>query len=222
MSNESQTSVEPSELKGVSQSQDHSNEHEARTEAPELSLRSLAIKVAIGFTLLASTVLFLGYYFRGPLIRISEAFVKLLGGWGVAGGWFLVDAFTFPIPNDAFSFFGLQGGLSFWGVIFWSSLGSVVGGMVGYGVGLLLRRNRRFLGFLEGRGAETYHLVRRYGLLALLIAALTPIPYSIASYACGVVRSHFGWFVLISLARIPRIALYLWVIEKGMLSFSAT
>jgi membrane protein YqaA with SNARE-associated domain len=176
--------------------------------------------VGIGFVLLVVAIGLLSYFFRQPLIALSKRFVDAFGGFGVAVGWFLVDGLTVPLPNDAFSFFGLQGGISFWVVIAWSMVGSIAGGILAYGIGLLLRRNQRFIRFMEGPGSEAYQLVRRYGLLAVFIAALTPIPYSLASYACGVVRANFFAFLVISLARLPRIWLYLWIIQKGMITFA--
>lgn len=190
-------------------------------EHVELQLGNLVKRLVIGFLLLVGVVALLTYFFRDPLNALSVLFVKTLGGFGVALGWYLVDAFTFPLPNDAFSFFGFKGGMGFWVVVSWAFLGSIAGGMTAYGIGLLLRQNKRFLLFLEGRGAEAYGLIKRYGLLALLIAALTPVPYSISSYACGVVRSHFGWFLLISVARFPRIALYLWLIQRGTIAIGS-
>ena len=37
------------------------------------------------------------------------------------------DAFTLPLPNDAFTFFGRAAGMPFWECVFWGSLGSLVG-----------------------------------------------------------------------------------------------
>jgi uncharacterized membrane protein YdjX (TVP38/TMEM64 family) len=70
------------------------------------------------------------------------------------------------------------------------------------------------------RGREVKLLVERYGVRALLFAALTPLPYSIACWAAGACEVRFRTFFLVSLSRIPRVIFYLWLIEQGFITFS--
>jgi len=185
-----------------------------------LDLRTIVIRMVVGIIVIVIVVGAAAYLLRQPIMDASKGFVSAFGGWGVAAGFFLVDGFTLPFPNDAFSLLGLKGNISFWMVVFWASLGSYVGGLVGYGIGVMLRRTAWFIRFMNGRGAEVYALIRRYGLVALAIAALTPIPYSIACWASGAVQIRMSHFLLVSLLRIPRIAFYLWLIELGFITFT--
>lgn len=63
--------------------------------------------------------------------------------------------------------------------------------------------------------------MERYGLLALALAALTPLPYSLVCWACGATKVRTVPFILVSLLRVPRVAIYLLIIEQTM-QLSAT
>ena len=56
----------------------------------------------------------------------------------------------------------------------------------------------------------------RYGVVALGVAALTPLPYSIICWACGATGMRLSIFLTVSLLRIPRVFAYLWFIEKTL------
>lgn len=161
----------------------------------------------------------LGYYFREPLMSVSERFVDLVGGPGIAVGYFIPDAFTVPIPNDAFGMFGVAGGISFWVVVFWGTLGSISGGCTGWVIGRRLRSTRlvdRFMSGRRGRGLET--AILRYGIAVVAVAALTPLPYSLSAWAAGGVRLPFTTFVAVSLLRVIRVAGSLYLIELGLMT----
>ncbi|MGM0578646.1 MAG: YqaA family protein [Myxococcota bacterium] len=186
--------------------------------APAFDVRRILLKVILGILGLMTVLMGVGYLLREPLMALSHHFVQTLGGAGVAMGFFLPDAFTVPLPNDAFSTFGLVGGLGFWSVVAWASAGSLAGGTVGYTIGLRLRHTPWLRGFMARRGAEVHAMVRRYGAGALAVAALTPLPYSIACWAAGALDMPFARFFAVSLLRIVRVALYLWLIELGIIA----
>jgi membrane protein YqaA with SNARE-associated domain len=180
----------------------------------------LALKAAGALVLLMALLAALAYAAHDPLVALAERFVEIFGPPGIALGFFLPDAFTLPIPNDAFSFFGLIGGIPFWTCVKWGCLGSLTGGSVGFFLGRKLSHTRVFQRMMARRGREVKLLVERYGVRALLCAAVTPLPYSIACWSAGACAMPYGTFVLVSLARIPRVIFYLWLIEVGFLTFS--
>jgi membrane protein YqaA with SNARE-associated domain len=162
----------------------------------------------------------LGWLFHEPAIELGRWFVGNFGGLGIAIGFFFPDAFTVPIPNDAFTAIGLFGGMGFWRVVFWGSLGSLVGGSTGWAIGRhLLARSRRLQGFIERRGGEQIRAqLIRGGRYFLAIAAVSPVPYSVTSWATGATKMPYWEFLLISLLRIPRVAAALWLIQQGFMS----
>ncbi len=195
----------------IAQHDDDEPEEQARLDPARLLVSTV---LAIGG--LVAVVAAVGYFAREPLLRASQAFVDQLGGLGVAIGYFLPDALTVPLPNDVVTVLGIAGGMGFWEVVAWGTAGSLVGGCVGYGIGRFLGSRRIVRRFFKGRGARMHELLRRYGVVAVGVAALTPIPYSLGCWAAGSVRLPFWQFLLVSLLRFVRVAGYLYLIELGL------
>jgi membrane protein YqaA with SNARE-associated domain len=196
---------------------------QARTlsQAPSsamLSPRRLVVTTLGGLAALMAVIAIVSYYFKEPLMRVSTMFVEALGGFGVALGFFIPDAFTLPLPNDVATVLGLAGGLSFLEVTLWASGGSLVGGSVGYWIGRNLRKTRFVRRLFERRGGLVQATMDRYGVTAVAVAAITPLPYSIFCWAAGAGRISFRQFLLVSQLRWLRVAGYLYLIQLGLFS----
>jgi membrane protein YqaA with SNARE-associated domain len=82
------------------------------------------------------------------------------------------------------------------------SVGSVLGGMIGYGIGFWGYElvGRPIVEFYQGQ--EVMEKVRalydQHGFLGILIAAITPIPYKVFTIASGLFEYSFVSFVLAS------------------------
>jgi membrane protein YqaA with SNARE-associated domain len=187
---------------------------------PKLDIRKVTWQATLAIFVVLGALVLAGKFLWEPVHALAHLFVEHLGGLGVAVGFFLPDGFNVPMPVDIFSTLGWLGGLGFWWVVFCASIGSLSGGCCGFWIGRKLRHTRWFKRLMQGRGAEVHGLVVHYGGQALAIAALTPIPYSIACWSCGALDMRFKRFCLISLLRIPRVAGYLWLIQIGVISFT--
>lgn len=188
---------------------------------PGADLRRTLLAFVVGFGALFLAVWLLLYFQQARVVALSEWFVARLGGPGVALGFFIPDAFTVPLPNDAFTMFGRLGGMGFWTVVAWGSAGSILGGSAGWAIGYWgLSRMPALRRYFERKGAVILERVQRAGLVALAVAALTPVPYSITCWAAGAVKMPFGSFLAVSSLRIVRVAFYLWLIEVGVVSLS--
>jgi membrane protein YqaA with SNARE-associated domain len=185
---------------------------------PELSAKRVIGSTLVALAVVMAVVFAVGVWFREPLVLLSRAFVDVAGGPGIALGFFVPDAFTVPIPNDAFSTFGIAGGLPFWDVVWWGSAGSIAGGCTGWLIGRSLRRWGRLDRFLTGRGAVVESLVRRHGAWMVAAAAVSPLPYSVSAWAAGAVHLPLRVFVAVSSLRVVRVAGFLYLIELGLLT----
>ena len=70
---------------------------------------------------------------------------------------------------------------------------------------------------LARTGVDIEGFVQKHGPLALAVAALTPLPYSAASWVCGAGRVALPVFVAVSMLRVVRVAGYLWLMYAGVL-----
>ena len=167
---------------------------------------------------LVAVVAVIGAWFREPLLASGRWFVDALGGPGIAVGFLVPDAFTVPIPNDAFLALGRAGRMPTVPLCAWALLGSVGGGSLGWVLGRRLRRTAGVDRFLSGRGVALDRALRQHGLWVVGIAAITPLPYSVSAWAAGSTGMPYPSFFAVSLLRIIRIVGALWLIDLGLMS----
>lgn len=114
-----------------------------------------------------------------------------------------VESSFFPIPPDVL-LIALALGLpkrSFKFALM-CTLGSVLGGMFGYFIGMTLfdivgRKILELYGAM-GRFEQVQDLYRQYGVWVVAIAGFTPIPYKVFTIASGVFSMNFPLFVVVS------------------------
>ncbi|MCH9686598.1 MAG: VTT domain-containing protein [Deltaproteobacteria bacterium] len=184
----------------------------------ELSAGRLVLSTLATLLALVAVVAALGAWFHEPLMASGHWFVTHLGGPGIAVGFLIPDAFTVPIPNDAFLALGRAGEMPTIPLVAWAMLGSVAGGSLGWTLGRLFRRTRRLDRFMRGRGAKLDRALRRHGVAVVAIAAITPLPYSISAWAAGSTHMPYASFLAVSMLRIIRIVGSLWLIDLGLMS----
>ncbi len=141
------------------------------------------------------------------------------GSYALAAISFAESSF-FPVPPDV-----LQIALSiskplrsFWYALI-SSIASVAGGIVGYGIGFYLME---LVGWpilkmygLEAKYQVVQALFQKYDAWAVAIAGFTPIPYKLFTIASGAFDIHFWVFVVASaLSRSARFFLVALLIYK--------
>ncbi len=183
-----------------------------------LSPRRLILSTLGGLAGLMTVIAVVSFYFKEPLFRVASRFVEAFGGFGVAIGFFIPDAFTLPLPNDVATVLGLAGGLSFLEVTLWATGGSLVGGSVGFAIGRKLRKTAFVRRLFERRGGLVQNTMDRYGIVAVAVAAITPLPYSIFCWAAGAARISFRDFFIASQLRWLRVAGYLYLIQLGLVN----
>lgn len=121
------------------------------------------------------------------------------------GWWLFLLAFAessfFPIPPDVLL---ITLGVAAPERAIWYALvctvGSVLGGMFGYGIGLYGGRPLLYRLFRESKIHAVERLYDRYNAWATGIAGLTPIPYKIFTISGGAFKINFRVFVLASIA----------------------
>lgn len=121
------------------------------------------------------------------------------------GWWLFLLAFAessfFPIPPDVLL---ITLGVAAPERAIWYALvctvGSVLGGMFGYGIGLYGGRPLLYRIFRESKIHAVERLYDRYNAWATGIAGLTPIPYKIFTISGGAFKINFRVFVLASIA----------------------
>jgi len=86
---------------------------------------------------------------------------------------------------------------------FQATLASVVGGILGYYIGMALMDliGWRIIDFYNARVlfTELFKTFNQYNFWAVLIAAITPIPYKVFTISAGAAKANFAVFMLASI-----------------------
>ncbi|MDZ4725751.1 MAG: VTT domain-containing protein [Leptospira sp.] len=182
-------------------------------------LTKLFIQTFISIILVIGFVFGIAYFFREPLLTYSKVFVNEFGYLGLFFGMILSDSLPAFIPPDAFLMLSISGDLNSIYTITAMSIGSIIGGSIAYLIGrFLIPRFHLGRKFVLNYEDKFLPYVRRYGFFAVVIAALTPIPYSWMAYTVGTFKMPFRLFFLGSLFRIIRITIYYYAILIGWIS----
>jgi membrane protein YqaA with SNARE-associated domain len=110
-----------------------------------------------------------------------------------------------PVPPDPFitgaTAFGLNPLIS----AFVAAIASVLGGSVGYFLGKFLGEPIAKKLIKEKYYKEGEKLFNKYGIYAVLVGALTPVPYKVICWMAGIFEMNFLKFLLASfVGRFPR------------------
>jgi membrane protein YqaA with SNARE-associated domain len=193
-------------------------EHERSTNPAEnpidpgkLILRSVLLLIAL---VSVAVVLIL---LDVPLERIGREAASRGGLIGIFVFVFLVDTFIVPASLDILLPITMT----------WSPLplltvmsaASVLGGICGYWIGRTLYHLRFVRRTVAGYYAKGARIIERYGVWGVVLAGLTPLPFSTVSWIAGMLRLPFGLFVLGALSRAPRIAAYWFLLRAGVRLF---
>jgi membrane protein YqaA with SNARE-associated domain len=114
------------------------------------------------------------------------------------------ESSVFPIPPDVIlAPMTLAQPKLAWRYAFIATIASVLGGIVGYGIGALLFDTvGQWLFHLYGYGDRVAALKETdatWGALVILVKGLTPIPFKLVTIVSGLLGYNFPLFVLLSL-----------------------
>ncbi|MFJ4868923.1 DedA family protein [Streptomyces sp. NPDC088757] len=143
----------------------------------------------------------------GGLAGWATDLVETLGGPGAGLAVALENLFP-PLPSEVIlpltGFAAGQGVLTLFSALFWTTLGSVVGALVLYWIGMLLGRERVHalwarLPLVKASDLErTEEWFGRHGTKAVLIGRMVPVVRSLVSAPAGVERMPLPLFVALT------------------------
>lgn len=183
------------------------------------SLRKILFQTLASIFTVVVIVFGLAFFFRDELTIFSKWFVEHGSYLGLFFGMILSDSLPAFIPPDAFLMMSVAGGMNPVFTILVMGFGSITGGSLAYCIGrfliprfsvgrkIVLRYEDKLLPYL-----------RKYGFWAVVLAAITPIPYSWMAYTVGTFKMEFSRFLIGSLFRFFRMGIYYFAMVLGWVS----
>ncbi len=132
-------------------------------------------------------------------ILFVQGFVEAYGIFGT----FIVsvlESFIFPIPTAVIIAPSTALGLDPLTVTIVATIGSVIGAFIGYGLGYYLGYPVAHRLFKEKNLKRVENWFDRYGAWAVFIAAFTPVPFKVFTWAGGIFRMPIKSFFIAAIA----------------------
>lgn len=180
-----------------------------------LEPRAIALRFVAGAALLLTIVFVVSQQLGPRLEPYAASFVARYGYLGMAVGAFVSDLTTFPIPPQFYMVTAVSAGAPWPRAFAAIAAGSIVGGLLGSRLGVRLAG----LPFIHARVESTRpwvdRLMKRYGHWGLVVASLSPIPFSLLCYLTGIYRLGGRGAAIVLGMRVPRLAIFYGLIALG-------
>ncbi|WP_051688331.1 YqaA family protein [Desulfofalx alkaliphila] len=133
------------------------------------------------------------------MVSLLGQFVDIINQFGIVGLFIIsfLDSFILPAPPElVFIPLGLANPhLALWYALI-IVLASVLGGAVGYLIGLFGGRPLVYRMFKTEKVARLERLMLRHGSLAIFIISFSPIPYKLITITAGVLQTPLSKLIL--------------------------
>lgn len=188
-------------------------------------IRRHLIQALFGLITLLFVMGALGHLFEAELHVVTHWVVSQMGFSGMALTLMLTDTLVTPFPPDILLAVIANSAMSAQWPIYVGLLGlvSVCAGMTGYGIGRWLGHFQWAQSLFNRLTDEQRRFIQRYGFWAVVIGAITPLPYSVTCWSAGALGIR--WVVVLSaslLFRIPRFYLFYGLLAQTGRLLSAT
>lgn len=121
-----------------------------------------------------------------------------LGSLGLFILAFIESSFFYPPPDVLLIVLTLaEPNKAFWFALI-CSIGSVLGGMLGYGIGYFLEQTVLEKFFSKKKIERVHEMYSKYDTLAIFIGGYTPLPYKIFTISAGLFYINFKKFIIVS------------------------
>lgn len=169
-------------------------------------MNNILKQIGFFFVFLAIVIVFFTFViFYWELKSFSNVFITAHGLVGMLVIIFLLEVFIQPISPDVLVFGATFAGWQVLPIALFAGIASCAGGMAAYFLGSKLGMKGCAKWFGKRNWARGEGIFKKYGILAVAIGALSPIPYSLVSWSAGIYHMKFSQFLTTSLwTRIPR------------------
>jgi membrane protein YqaA with SNARE-associated domain len=173
-------------------------------------LKNTAIKGGIAIVIFVTILLALEYFFL-DFNAMLDSLVANYSPQVIFSFFLLSETVLGLVPPEIFIAWASKSG-SPWLFLFILATMSYLGGIIAYFFG-----NRLFLipavkNHIENKIAIHINNLRKWGGLFVFIGAMLPLPHSIVSLACGLIKYDFKNYLLWALFRYVRFTIYAFVI----------
>jgi len=173
-------------------------------------LKNIVTKAALAILLFVGVLLVLEYFFL-DINSMLDSLVDTYSAGAIFSVFLLSETFLGLIPPEIFIAWSSQLHNP-WVYLFILAGISYSGGIIAYFIGKLLFLIPSIKFSIEHKIAHHIKHLRKWGGVFVFIGAMLPIPHSVVSLACGLIKYDFKHYVLWALFRVVRFVIFALVI----------
>lgn len=184
-----------------------------KEEADDLRVSLFRFAVFIGILFLFLVIL--RYTLGHQLEDIAGVLVDRFGYPGMFITTLLMDTFIVPISPDIILFVAIAGEVDILATLVVVTIASMIGGHLGYLIGKFLGNRKMVQKRIAPYEERGHALMESYGLWAIIVGAMTPIPFSAVCWIAGMLDMSYPEFLAGVTWRIPRFLLWYIILALG-------
>jgi membrane protein YqaA with SNARE-associated domain len=173
-------------------------------------LKDTTIKAGITILIFGLILLALEHFFL-DFNALLNTLVDTFSAQAILAVFLISETFLGLLPPEIFMAWSAKSASPWLFLLFLATL-SYIGGVIAYGIGKLLYMIPSVRNHLEKKIAGHITNLRKWGGFFVFIGAMLPIPHSVVSMACGLIKFRFRDYLLWALFRYLRFVIYALVI----------
>lgn len=190
-----------------------------KEELADVDIRRNLLKLGIILGVFFILIAFMNILLGEQIEVLGHQWVESFGYPGIFISTFIMDTFLSPISPDFVLLIYVAGEVNILGVIMVISSASILAGNAGYFIGRFLGNRKAVRKRIEPYERKGHYLMGKYGIWAVIVGAMTPIPFSAVCWIAGMLEMDYKQFFVGTLWRIPRFLIWYVVFSLGFSMF---
>lgn len=190
-----------------------------KKELNEVDIRKNLIRLGIAFLIVLGIVVVLRVLFGDHIEAFAQTLVDKFGLMGIFFSTLILDSLVLGISPDFVLFVAIAGEMDPLRILLAISIASILGGNIGYFIGRYLGNLKIVHKRIEPYERKGHYLMEKYGIWAVIVGAMTPIPFSTICWIAGMLEMKYTHFLAGVVWRIPRYLLWYIVFRIGFQGF---
>lgn len=175
-------------------------------------LKSTAIKGGLVILVFVAVLLVLEYFFL-DINALLNSMVESFSTVSIFGVFLISETVLGLLPPEIFIAWSSKSATP-WLFLFIIASLSYIGGIIAYFVGNQLNRIPSIRNHIEHKIATHINNLRKWGGFFVLVGAMLPLPHSMVSLACGLIKYDLKHYLAWAIFRYLRFGLYALVIFR--------
>ncbi len=175
-------------------------------------LKNITFKGGLSILIIVGVLILLEYFFI-DINAILNGLVEDYSPRIVFSVFLLSETILGLLPPEIFIAWSSKSATP-WLFLFLLATASYLGGIISYLLGKQLFRIPSLRFYLEHKIAKHIEKLRKWGGFFVVVGAMLPLPHSIVSLACGLIKYNFRSYLFWALFRYARFVAYALVIFK--------